>query len=49
MDCFTTEWFCCSGVNVDIFTADGFQDAESVLRGVFERRIAVDGADAQEV
>lgn len=36
-------------VDGDVAAADGFQDAQAVLRRVFERGVAVDGADAEEV
>lgn len=49
MDGFTAEGLRCSWVHLDIFSAYGLQDAESILRGVFERSIAMDGAHAQEV
>lgn len=33
----------------NVAAADGFQDAQAVLSGVLERRIAVDGADAEKM
>lgn len=33
----------------NVAAADGFQDAQAVLSCVLERRIAVDGADAEKM
>jgi hypothetical protein len=37
----TAERFVGTGVDMDVFTVDGLQDGKGVVRGSFQRRVAV--------